>query len=103
VVYSPCFSFLAEISLARNRLLSPAAYERSARHSAGAVIAEVWREAEEELRRSNAFSFDDLLVGAVELLAEHPHRLADYRERWKWVVVDEFQTRTRPRASWSRC
>jgi DNA helicase-2/ATP-dependent DNA helicase PcrA len=82
---------LAEISLAKNRLLSAAAYERSARHSAGPVIAEAWREAEEELRRSNAFSFDDLLVGAVQLLAEHPHRLAHYRERWKWVVVDEFQ------------
>jgi DNA helicase II / ATP-dependent DNA helicase PcrA len=30
-------------------------------------------------------------VEAVRLLAEHPHRLAHYRERWKWVVVDEFQ------------
>jgi DNA helicase-2/ATP-dependent DNA helicase PcrA len=67
------------------------AYERSARHPAGRVIAEVWRAAEEERRRSNAFSFDDLLVGAVRLLAEHPHRLAHYRARWKWVVVDEFQ------------
>ena len=82
---------LSEISLAKNRLLSPVAYERSARHPAAPLIAEVWRQAEEELRRSNAFSFDDLLVGAVQLLAEHPHRLAHYRERWKWVVVDEFQ------------
>ena len=61
------------------------------RHQAAPLIAEVWREAEEELQRSNAFSFDDLLVDAVRLLAEHPHRLAHYRERWKWVVVDEFQ------------
>jgi DNA helicase II / ATP-dependent DNA helicase PcrA len=81
----------AEISLAKDRLLSPLVYERSARHPAAPLIAEVWRQAEEELRRSNAFSFDDLLVGAVQLLAEHPHRLAYYRERWKWVVVDEFQ------------
>ena len=51
----------------------------------------MWREAEGELRRSNAFSFDDLLVEAVRLLAEHPDRLASYRERWKWIVVDEFQ------------
>jgi DNA helicase-2/ATP-dependent DNA helicase PcrA len=82
---------LSEISLAKNRLLSPMAYEQSAVHPAAPLIAEVWREAEEELRRSNAFSFDDLLVCAVRLLAEHPHRLAHYRERWKWVVVDEFQ------------
>ena len=82
---------LAEISLAKNRLLSPVAYERSGRHPAGPLIAEVWREAEEELRHSNAFSFDDLLWEAVRLLAEHPHRLAHYRERWKWIVADEFQ------------
>ena len=82
---------LSEISLAKNRLLSSLAYERSASHPAAPLIAEVWREAEQELRRSNAFSFDDLLVGAVRLPAEHPHRLANYRERWKWVVVDEFQ------------
>ena len=82
---------LAEIALAKSRVLSPAAYERSARNPAAALIAEVWRAAEDELRRSNAFSFDDLLVDAVRLLAEHPHRLAHYRERWKWIVVDEFQ------------
>ena len=82
---------LAEISLAKNRLLSPAGYEMSARHPAAPLIAAVWREAEEELRRSNALSFDDLLVYAGRILAEHPHRLAHYRERWKWVVVDEFQ------------
>src|SRR6516225_5904798 len=82
---------LAEISLAKNRLLSPLACERSASHPAAPLVAEVWRQAEEELRRSNAFSFDDLLVEAVRLLAEHPHRLTHYRERWKWIVVDEFQ------------
>lgn len=59
---------LAEISLAKNGLLSPLAYERSACHPAAPLIAELWHEAEEELRRSNAFSFDDLLVDAVRLL-----------------------------------
>jgi DNA helicase-2/ATP-dependent DNA helicase PcrA len=82
---------LSEISLAKNRLLSPAAYERSASHPAAPLIAEVWREAEQELRRSNALSFDDLLVEAVRLVGEYPHRLRHYRERWKWIVVDEFQ------------
>jgi DNA helicase-2/ATP-dependent DNA helicase PcrA len=90
---------LAEVSRAKNRLLSPLAYERSAGHPAAPLIAEVWREEEEELRRSNAFRFDDLLVGAVSLLAEHPHRLSHYRERWKWVVVDEFQDTTEAQAA----
>ena len=33
----------------------------------------------------------NLLRYAVRLLAEHPHRLALYRQRWRWLVVDEFQ------------
>ena len=82
---------LAEISLAKNRLLSPDSYEQAARHTAAPLIATVWREAEVELQRSNSFDFDDLLVYAVRLLAEHPHRLAFYRQRWRWLLVDEYQ------------
>ena len=82
---------LAEISLAKNRLLSPDSYEQHARHAAAPLIAAVWRELDVELQRSNSFDFDDLLVLAVRLLAEHPHRLAFYRQRWRWLVVDEYQ------------
>src|SRR3954468_5475307 len=80
---------LAEISLAKNRLLSPDSYEHTRR--GGALVAAVWRELEGELRRSNAFDFDDLLVCAVRLLVEQPHRLTFYRQRWRWLLVDEFQ------------
>jgi DNA helicase II / ATP-dependent DNA helicase PcrA len=82
---------LEEISLAKNRLLSPDSYEHTARHPAAPLIAAVWRETDVELQRSNAWDFDDLLVYAVRLLAEHPHRLAFYRQRWRWLLVDEFQ------------
>ena len=51
----------------------------------------MWRETEAELRRSNAMDFDDLLVCAVRLLAEHPHYLELYRRRWPWILVDEYQ------------
>jgi DNA helicase II / ATP-dependent DNA helicase PcrA len=82
---------LEAISLAKNRLLSPEDYERAAHHSAATLIAAVWRASDVELARSKAWSFDDLLVDAVRLLAEHPHRLAHYRQRWRWLVVDEMQ------------
>ena len=82
---------LAEISLAKSRLLCPDSYEQAARHAAAPLIAAVWREAEIELQRSNSFDFDDLLTHAVRLLAEHPHRLAFYRQRWQWLLVDEYQ------------
>ena len=63
---------LAEISRAKNLLLTPESYERSAAHPAGPLIAAVWRESEEELRRSNAFEFDDLLAFAVTAAGRAP-------------------------------
>ncbi len=66
---------LGEISRAKNLLLTPQGYGRSAAHLATSLIAAVWREAEEGLRRSNAFDFDDLVASAVRLLVEHAHRL----------------------------
>ena len=51
---------LAEISRAKNALLSPDAYERCTSHPGAPLIAAVWRESERELRRCNAFEFDDV-------------------------------------------
>jgi DNA helicase II / ATP-dependent DNA helicase PcrA len=90
---------LAEISRAKNRLLSPEGYERSASHPGAPLIAAVWRESESELRRSNAFEFDDLLACAVRLLGEHPHRLAWLRQRWRWLLADEFQDTSHAQAA----
>ncbi len=90
---------LAEISRAKNALLSPDAYERSASHPGAPLIAAVWRESETELRRCNAFEFDDLLACAVWLLSEHPHRLAWLRQRWRWLLADEFQDTSHAQAA----
>ncbi len=90
---------LAEISRAKNALLSPDAYERSTSHPGAPLIAAVWRESETELRRCNAFQFDDLLACAVRLLSEHPHRLAWLRQRWRWLLADEFQDTSHAQAT----
>ena len=90
---------LAEISRAKNALLSPDAYERSTSHPGAPLIAAVWRESETEMRRCNAFEFDDLLACAVRLLSEHPDRLAWLRQRWRWIVADEFQDTSHAQAT----
>ena len=59
----------------------------------------MWRESEPELRRCNAFEFDDLLACAVRLLSEHPHRLAWLRQRWRWILADEFQDTSHAQAT----
>ena len=90
---------LAEISRAKNSLLAPNDYERSATHPGAPLVAALWRESERELRRCNAMDFDDLLAFAVRLLAEHPHRLAWLRQRWRWILADEFQDTSHAQAT----
>ena len=90
---------LAEISRAKNQLLSPESYEQSTRHPGALLIAAVWRESEHELRRCNALCFDDLLAFTVRLLSEHPHRLAWLRQRWRWILADEFQDTSHAQAT----
>src|SRR3954454_8166392 len=80
-----------QISVAKNRLLSPETFEGPVALAAGPLIAAVWRVCERELARCNAWSFDDLLVFAVRLLRGQPQRLTHLRSRWSWLVVDELQ------------
>jgi DNA helicase-2/ATP-dependent DNA helicase PcrA len=94
----PSAEVQAAISLAKNRLLDPETYLTSVDDPIAPAVAAVWRESDEELRRSDAWSFDDLLVFAVRLLSEHPHRLRWIRRRWRWLVVDEFQDVNRAQA-----
>jgi DNA helicase-2/ATP-dependent DNA helicase PcrA len=90
---------LAEISRAKNRLLTPERYERSNPRPSATLIAAVWRESEAELQNSDAWDFDDLLAFTVRLLVEHPHRLVWLRERWRWILVDEFQDTSHAQAT----
>jgi DNA helicase II / ATP-dependent DNA helicase PcrA len=86
------------ISAAKNQLLEPETFARSSRNAAAAVIAAVWQACEDELRRSNAWDFDDLLAFGVRLLRDHDHRLRWIRARWRWLLVDEFQDVNRAQA-----
>jgi len=91
---------LSEISRAKNLLLTPESYEQSATaRPAAPLIAAVWRESDAELQRSNAVDFDDLLAFAVRLLAEHAHRLTWLRQRYRWILVDEYQDTSHAQAT----
>lgn len=81
----------AQISLAKNRLWTPDFYGQHSRHPAAPLIAAVWREYERECQQSDALDFDDLLAGTVGLLGSHADLLMHYRQRWRWLLVDEVQ------------
>ena len=54
-------------------------------------IAEVYTEYQRRLHEASAVDFDDLLVLAVRLFREHPEALERYRNRFRHILVDEFQ------------
>lgn len=84
---------LSAISWAKNRSLSPAAYANQAEFASDRIerIARVFKVYEQRLGQSNALDFDDLLIKAVELLRRVPEVRAYYHERFRHVMIDEFQ------------
>ncbi|MEA2901321.1 MAG: ATP-dependent helicase UvrD/PcrA [Actinomycetota bacterium] len=81
----------AVISAAKNELIGVDAYADRARSIYERRIAEVYREYQRRLGDANAMDFDDLLTKAVELLRKAPDVLEQYQERFKHVLVDEYQ------------
>jgi DNA helicase-2/ATP-dependent DNA helicase PcrA len=81
-----------KISDAKNRLMSPDDWFReSAKDYRCQLIHDAFQLYEEKLRASNALDFDDLIMRTLELFADHPPVLDGYRERFKFVHVDEYQ------------
>jgi DNA helicase-2/ATP-dependent DNA helicase PcrA len=79
------------ISSAKNQLVGPEHYARTAADVFSQIVAEVYPVYEAALRDQNAFDFDDLLVKPVELLRGHEEVLTTYRNRFSFVLVDEYQ------------
>jgi DNA helicase-2/ATP-dependent DNA helicase PcrA len=84
------------ISGAKNRMQSPEALGASAGFDRlAAVAADVYGALGPALRAANAMDFDDLLLHPLTLFREHPDRLERYRDRFQFILVDEFQDTNR--------
>jgi len=84
---------LGAISGAKNRGTSPKAYanQRDYENDRTDRIARIYKLYEERLKKSNALDFDDLLIRAVELLRHAGDVRKYYHDRFKHVMIDEFQ------------
>ena len=85
-------SFLGVISHAKDELVSPEEFMLNA----GAdyklrLIAQSYVEYQKALKKNNALDFDDLIVKTVELFQSHPEVLDFYQERFRYIMVDEYQ------------
>ncbi|MEY3167259.1 MAG: hypothetical protein RLZZ343_1062 [Actinomycetota bacterium] len=81
----------AVISKWKNELLSPGDAANQAAHIFDRKHSEIYREYQERLLKAGAMDFDDLLVNVVRLFRLHPDVLASFQERFKYILVDEYQ------------
>lgn len=81
----------ALISNAKNELLGPADYRNATTNHFEEIVAEVYAIYQQRLTSANAMDFDDLIMKTVEVLQKFPDARARYRNRFKHILVDEYQ------------
>lgn len=79
------------ISQAKNDLQVAEVFAEKTSDQVGQVAARVYTRLQERLRQLNAFDFDDLLLYTWLLLKNHPDVLAAYQNRFRYLMVDEYQ------------
>lgn len=85
-------AILNAISSAKNEMISPQDYAMENSGDFGRKrISEAYIEYQNQLRKNNALDFDDLLVKTVELFRSNPDVLENYQEKFKYIMVDEYQ------------
>ncbi len=87
---------MSVISTAKNELIGPEEFMRKAEGDwRQKKEAEVYMEYQQELKRSNALDFDDLIFKTVDLFQANAQVLEYYQERFRYILVDEYQDTNR--------
>ena len=85
-----------KISLLKNKMVKPIDFLKKAKTVFDKKLADIYKIYEESLRQNNALDFDDLLLYPLEIFKDHPEILVKYQNRWKYVLVDEYQDTNKP-------
>jgi DNA helicase-2/ATP-dependent DNA helicase PcrA len=81
-----------KISDAKNQLILPDQYQsRFVFNTLDDITARVYTLYHTRLQQANAMDFDDLLIKPVKLFTEHPDILEKYQDRFKYILIDEYQ------------
>ncbi|MBP9771392.1 MAG: UvrD-helicase domain-containing protein [Candidatus Pacebacteria bacterium] len=85
-------ALLSLISRAKGEALTPETFrETKAMDYTNRIVLAAWERYRDGLIKEKAFDFDDLLLATLELFKKHPQILESYRERFKYIHVDEYQ------------
>jgi DNA helicase-2/ATP-dependent DNA helicase PcrA len=81
-----------KISDSKNQLIQADTYqEKFVSSTLDDITARVYKIYNKRLKQSNSMDFDDLLVKPIELFQEHPDILEKYQDRFKYILIDEYQ------------
>ena len=84
--------FLSVISSAKDEMIGPIEFENNAAGDyAKRIQAQVYREYQQALKMNNALDFDDLIFKTVELFKLDKEVLSSYQDRFRYIMVDEYQ------------
>ena len=90
--FFPVKSAINQMSRWKDQLVSPEeALRAPARDTKGAIAAKVYAAYEKKLKDAGAFDFDDLIYHTVQLLAEHDEVREFYQNKYRYLLVDEYQ------------
>ena len=85
-----------QISYLKNKMIMPESQSRKARTIIEKKLVDVYSAYQNALRDNDALDFDDLLLLPLELFDNHPKILNKYQNKWKYILVDEYQDTNRP-------
>ncbi|WP_456276915.1 DNA helicase PcrA [Bacillus sp. AK128] len=88
-------SLLGSISGAKNELVTPEEYNKSATGPYESVVAKVYEEYQRRLRKNQALDFDDLIMTTIHLFMRVPEVLEYYQRKFQYIHVDEYQDTNR--------
>jgi DNA helicase-2/ATP-dependent DNA helicase PcrA len=88
------------ISDAKNKLIDAKQFDKRASDFRSQKIAKIFWEYEIALRRNNALDFDDLIIQPIEIFSSHLDVLQKYQNRFKYILVDEYQDTNKAQYYW---
>lgn len=90
------------ISGAKNELMDAKEYKKYTNSPFETVTSKIYEKYEAYLRKVNGMDFDDLIMQCVKLFQSNPEVLKQYQERFKYILIDEYQDTNQAQYTWAK-
>lgn len=84
-------TIVSSLSNAKNKLIDPETFASTTSGYYNNQVAKIYKKYQTLLKANNALDFDDLLIKTIELFKAHPDILEMYQEKFRFILIDEYQ------------